>query len=179
MNVYFSASSLTLSEDKDSYSRIIKVISKSGGTLISNWIEDKTKLKAGELFEQTIEDIKRADILVAEITYPSTGVGQQIALALSWKMPVIALKRSDVDHESRFTLGTKSQYLKIVKYDANSLENELRKSFNEVKKSKYIKFNFVTTRDISDLLEKKSKEKSMSKSELLREIVEEWKKLNN
>ena len=118
-------------------------------------------------------------MLVAEITYPSTGVGQQIALALSWKIPVIALKRSDVNHTSRFTLGTKSSYLKIVKYDAKSLTKKISTSFEDVKKSKYIKFNFVTTREMSDLLESKSNERGLSKSELLREIVEDWKKSNN
>lgn len=179
MKVYFSASSSTLSEDKGSYSKIIEAISKSGGTLISNWVEDKTRLNAEDLFKQTINEIKSADVLVAEITYPSTGVGQQIALALSWKIPVIALKRSDVNHTSRFTLGTKSSFLKIVKYDATSLVKKISTSFENVKKSKYIKFNFVTTREMSDFLESKSDERGLSKSELLRKIVEDWKKSNN
>lgn len=178
MRVYFSASSSTLSEDRDSYSEIIKAISKSGNTLISNWVEDKTKLDAGDLFEQTINEIKGADVLIAEITYPSTGVGQQIALALSWKIPVVALKRSDVNHTSRFTLGTKSSYLKIVKYDTKTLIKKIADALEEVNKSKYIKFNFVTTREISDFLEIKSEERGLSKSELLREIVEDWKKCN-
>jgi nucleoside 2-deoxyribosyltransferase len=179
MKVYFSASSSNLIKDKELYLRITNTILKSGGTLISNWIDDKTKLNANDLFEQTTKDIKSADFLVAEITYPSTGVGQQIGLALSWKIPVVALKRIDINNDSRFTVGTKSPYLKIVKYNLDSLEKTLSVSFEDIKKSKYIKFNFVTTREINDYLEQKSNEKKISKSELLREIVEDWKNCNN
>ena len=179
MKVYFSASSSKLSENKQLYLKIIEVITKSGGSIISNWIEDRAKLNAEEMFDQTISDIKQADLLVAEMTYPSTSVGQQIALALSWKIPVIALKRSDINRGSRFTLGTKSPYLKIIKYNLSSLEKYLKNSLNEIKKSRYIKFNFITTREIGDFLDQKSQEKGFSKSELLRKIVEEWKSQNS
>lgn len=179
MDVYFSASSSTLTEDRSSYNLILEAIEKAGGRIVSNWIEDKTKLDAEDLFEQTIIDIKKSELLVAEITHPSTGVGQQIAMALSWKIPVIALKRSDVNHDSRFTLGTKSPYLKIINYDKKTLIGQLTKGFEDIKKSKYVKFNFITTREINDFLEEKSEEKGVSKSELLREIVETWKKNNS
>jgi hypothetical protein len=96
MKIYFSASSSNLNKDRELYEVIIKAIEESGGQSACNWIEDKTKLNASELFEKTIEDIKSSEVLIAEITHPSQVVGQQIAMALSWKIPVIALKRTDV-----------------------------------------------------------------------------------
>ncbi len=179
MKIYFSASSSNLNKDRELYEVIIKAIEESGGQSACNWIEDKTKLNASELFEKTIEDIKSSEVLIAEITHPSTGVGQQIAMALSWKIPVIALKRTDVKGDSRFTLGTKSPYLHIIKYTPSTLGKVLRKTFDDVNKSKYIKFNFVTTRELYDFLDTNSQAKGMSMSELLRIIVEDWRTRNS
>lgn len=174
MKVYFSASSSTLKEDKNLYKNITETISKLGGVLISDWMVDKTRLSPESLFDQAVKDIRQADLLVAEITHPSTGVGQQIGLALSWKIPVIALKRGGLKNNSRFTLGTKSKLLKIVIYDADTLENKLKKYFNGIKKYKYVKFNFITTRDIYDYIDGKSRAEGISMSEFLRNIVEEY-----
>ena len=179
MLAYFSASSNFLDKNKDLYIRIIKIISTSGYSLTSNWVNDKTKLNPEQLFEQATSAIKKSNILIAEITNPSTGVGQQISLALSQKIPVIILIRSDIEHEPRFTFGTKSPYIKIVKYDSSSLEYGLKKNLNNIKKNKYVKFNFVTTREINNFLEETSKEKNISKSEFLRKIIEYWKNKNN
>lgn len=179
MFVYLSASYRYLNKNKDLYYKVVKILSNGGYQLISNWIEDKNKLTPEQLFKQTEADIKKSDLLVAEVTQPSTGVGQQISLALSQKIPVIILMRSDIKHEPRFTVGMKSPYIKVIKYETNSLEEGLRKSLGNIKKDKYVKFNFITTRDINDFLEKTSKEKNVSKSEFLRKIIEDWKTKNN
>jgi len=178
IKVYFSAPSSDLSKDKQHYKKIIKTITNHGDKLISNWIEDDRKLKAKNLFDLTVDEIKQADVVVADITRPSTGVGQQITLAISWKIPVIALKRFDSNHNSRFTLGTDSPYLEIIKYESESLNNKLITALNKVSKDKLIKFNFVTTRDIYEYLDTKSKELGLSKSVLLRKIIKSWMKNN-
>lgn len=179
MFAYFSASSHFLDKNKDLYNKIIKILSNSGYSLISNWVNDKIKLNPELLFEQATDDIKKSDLLVAEITNPSTSVGQQISLALSQKIPVIILIRSGIKYEPRFTFGMKSPYIKIIRYDSFSLEDGLKKNLNNIKKNKFVKFNFVTTREINNFLEETSKEKNISKSEFLRKIIEDWKNKNN
>lgn len=179
MLAYISASSRGLDEDKNLYHQIIAILSESNYGLISNWVEDKNRLTAEQLFDQATADIKKSDLLIAEVTHPSTGTGQQIALALSQKIPVVLLKKSGVGSGSRFTVGTKSSYLKIINYTSNSLEKDLKKALENINKDKYIKFNFITTREINDFLEEKSEKKDISKSEFLRNIIEDWRKSNN
>ena len=176
--MYFSASSHFLDKNKNLYNKIIKILSKNGYNLISNWIYDKTKLNPEQLFKQANNAIRKSDLLIAEITNPSTSVGQQISLALSQKIPVIILIKSGVKYEPRFTFGMKSPYISIIRYDSFSLEGELKNNLDKIKKNKYVKFNFVTTREINNFLEETSKEKKISKSKFLRKIIEDWKKDN-
>lgn len=179
MFVYFSSSSQFINENKDIYNKIINVLSKNGYSLISNWVDDKSKPNPEKLFEEASDAIRKSDLLVAEITNPSTGVGQQISLAIAWKLPVIMLIKENVKDSSRFTLGMDSPLLKKVEYNFSSIELKLHKSLEKIKKNNFVKFNFLSTRDINDFLEKRSCSKGVSKSEFLREIVESWMKSNN
>lgn len=105
--------------------RIIKSIQGLGAKITYNWVLDKEKLQPKELFERAIEGIKRSDLLVAEITYSSIGVGQQITLALSWKIPVLALYQKNTPKTSRFALGMKSPFLTVRQYRIDQLEEIL------------------------------------------------------
>jgi len=174
LHVYFSASSSKLNERRPLYLEIIDSISSFGAKLTYNWLLDKEKLKPDEIFEKASEGIKEADIVVAEITYSSIGVGQQIALALSWKIPVVALYQKNKSQISRFALGMKSPHLTLRQYAKDSIETVLKESFDEVVKKQFIKFNFISTKEINDYLEKISSSLNISKSQLLRRIVREW-----
>lgn len=174
MKIYFSSSPSFFIKNKELYPKIVQTVSELGGNIVPNWMADKHKLTANKLFNQTIIDIKNADLLIAEISHPSTGVGQQIALAIFWKIPVIALRHESTSHNSRFTVGTKSDYLTVINYTSDTLKKLLVKNLEKIKKSQFVKFNFVTTREINDYLIEKSKENDISKSEYLRKIVERW-----
>jgi len=174
LHVYFSASSSELEERKPLYLEIIDSINVLGTKLTYNWLLDKERLKPEEIFEKASEGIKEADVMVAEITYPSIGVGQQITLALSWKIPVVALYQKSKPQTSRFALGMKSPYLTLKQYGKDNLEEVLKESFDEVVKRQFIKFNFISTKEINDYLERKSFSSGVSKSQFLRRIMREW-----
>jgi len=174
LHVYFSASSSKLTERKPLYEKIIKSIKGLGAKLTYDWLSDKEKLKPDEIFEKASEGIKEADVVIAEITYPSIGVGQQITLALSWKIPVVAIYQQNKLQASRFALGMKSPYLILKKYDKDNLGIILKDSIEDVIKERFVKFNFISTKEINDYLEEKSTSFSVSKSQLLRRIVREW-----
>lgn len=173
VTVYFSAPSTSTPEDLIRYKQIVDSIKKAGGSLIQNWVEENNVQGARELFEETVNNIKKSQVLVAEITNPSTGVGQQIAMAISWKIPVLALKRKE-EYASKFTLGTKSPYLTLLKYTPTDLTRKLAVWFDKISTNKFIKFNFITTREIYDYLENQSATTGESMSECLRRIAESW-----
>lgn len=174
LHVYFSASSSKLAERKPLYEKIIKSIKSLGAKLTYDWLSDKEKLKPDKIFERASEGIKEADVVIAEITYPSIGVGQQITLALSRKIPVVAIYQQNKPQASRFALGMKSPYLILKKYEKGNIDMILKESIDEVIKERFVKFNFISTKEINDYLEEKSASLNVSKSQHLRRIVREW-----
>lgn len=172
VNVYFSASSLN-SDNLDLYKRIAACIEQAGGKILFNWLRDKKRLSPQEVFNEATEGIKSADVLVAEISIPSTGVGQQIEYSINNKVPVIALVSEDAKKPSRFTLGTESELLSIVKYNEANLTDKLKINFGKLQTQKFSKFNFISTKEINNFLDIESKKLNMSKSQYLRTIIEE------
>jgi hypothetical protein len=171
---YFSATSPKNAQKRSQYFEILQIIKKQGGLISYNWLEDKVVLNPDQIYDKSLKGIKGADLLVAEISSPSTAVGQQISLAISWKIPVIVLYKKDNIRISRFTLGMESSYLYTYKYTQSELTEILKKGIERALKKKFVKFNFIATKDISGFLEKDSNARNISKSELLREIVRAW-----
>lgn len=170
VNVYFSASSLD-SQSFDLYKRIAVCIEQAGGKILFNWLRDKKRLSPQEVFKEATEGIKSADVLVAEISTPSTGVGQQIAFSINNKVPVIALVNEHAKKPSRFTLGTESELISIVSYNETNLKKQLESNFGMLRSQKFTKFNFISTKEINNYLEIESKKINMSKSQYLRTII--------
>jgi hypothetical protein len=172
VNVYFSASSL-YNQSFDLYRKIVDCIELAGGKILFNWLQDKKILSPQQVFDEAIKAIKSADVLVAEISTPSTGVGQQIAYSINNKVPVIALVNENAKEPSRFTLGTESELLNIVSYNETNLTGKLKINLDKLLTRKFAKFNFISTREINNYLEIESKRKNMSKSRYLRMLIEE------
>lgn len=179
LNVYFSASSSDLNSRKKLYISILDSIKLFGARLTYDWLNDKEKLKPSEIYEKASEAIKNADVVVAEITYPSTGVGQQIGLALSWKIPVIAIHQLNNPDVSRFAVGMESPYLQVKEYNQDKIESVLDESFASVMNKQFERFNFISTREINDYLSEHSSRQNISKSQLLRRIIREWMSKNS
>lgn len=171
--VYFSASS-EIRGDKNLLGLFLDAIKKTGGEITLPWFEDNTVLTPEKLSAQAIKGIKKADIMIAEISSPSTGVGQQIALAMSWKIPVIAFRQRNSKSFPRFTIGYKSDLLAVVEYERDNIEDLIYKNLKVLLKNRFVKFNFISTLEINDYLNKKSASLNLSKSELLRRIIKDW-----
>ncbi len=171
LNIYFSASSAKLDVRRDLYQKIIKVIESLGAEITYNWFEDKQKLSSEQIFEKASNSIKKSDVVIAEVTYPSTGVGQQIGLALEFKIPVIALQQEGKKEISRFAVGTQSSRFEFREYTLDNLKLVLKESLSLLVARQHEKFNFISTKEINEYLDKKSKEYNLSRSQYLRRLI--------
>jgi len=99
MKIYFAGSIRGGREDKELYLEIIKHLQKYGNVLtehIGN--KDLTKLGEDGLIDKWIYDrdmnwLKEADIVIAEVTSPSLGVGYEIATAERLNKRILCLYR--------------------------------------------------------------------------------------
>jgi hypothetical protein len=90
MIVHFTASKESLVGDIKSLRLVLKTIRKENHAIASNWIAlAHTKIKLNrtpnnftQLFHQSMEDVAKADVMIAEVTHSSFGVGYQVATAI-------------------------------------------------------------------------------------------------
>lgn len=104
MKIYFSGAVRAGRADVDGYREII-VLLKKYGTVLTEHIGDVSITDRGELnltekeiFERDISFLKSSDVLVAEVTTPSLGVGYEIGQARMLNKPVLCLYRSTDRH---------------------------------------------------------------------------------
>lgn len=98
MTIYFAGSISGGRGDQAVYRQIIDLL-KQHGTVLTEHFGDASLTSAGEdLDDRAIHDrdlqwLRSADVLVAEVTTPSLGVGYEIGRAVEWGKRVICLYR--------------------------------------------------------------------------------------
>lgn len=95
--IYFCGSIKGGRQDRGIYAELIRHLSKSCRVLTEH-IADPTVGIDQHLSDQAIHDrdidwLREADVVVAEVTQPSLGVGYEIGRALEWGKRIIALHR--------------------------------------------------------------------------------------
>ena len=116
MNIYFAGSIRGGREDVKIYQEIVAFL-KTKGTVLTEHITLESIHDMGEddKTEEFIYKLEQSDIVVAEVTQPSLGVGYELAYAESKKIPVICLFRENSgNHLSAMIKG--DSYFKVIKY---------------------------------------------------------------
>lgn len=97
--IYFAGSIRAGREDVSTYAGLIQHLS-SYGRVITEHVGDYALSAGGQshLSDRHIHDrdlrwLRGSDVVVAEVTKASLGVGYEIATAIAWRCPVVALYR--------------------------------------------------------------------------------------
>jgi len=101
---------LAYNRDQLLASSIAEAIEKKGHTITSRWVLDRDPswgLSAEQVAKRDFDSLEASDVLVAEISTPSHGVGMEIEFAIMKGKKVICLKRPD-SRLSGLIAGTKS-----------------------------------------------------------------------
>ena len=102
MKVYFACSITGGRDHAHLYQDIVSSIKDAGGDLLSELFADQSitdkqgvGMKKGmakqDIWQWDLDWVKEADVIIAEVTQPSLGVGYEIAKAEGWKKPILAL----------------------------------------------------------------------------------------
>lgn len=181
MKVHLITSRSTLEKDIATLRRLISIVRESGHELALEWVEraykrstDSSQAGAdwGTIFKQNLETIARADVVVAETSYDSFGVGYQVAFAVEQKKPVLLL-RHDTSDPDTFVSGVEDGWVAHRHYNDSTIEGILKDFFNDHDiRSKDLRFNFFIDRKIYNYLRWASFKTGKTKSEILRNLVE-------
>ena len=140
MKIYFAASIRGGRDDVLIYSELIKLLQKYG-TVLTEHVADKNLNDFGEslLDDEKIHDrdmnwLLESDIVIAEVTNPSLGVGYEIGRAIENDKKVVCLYKVKENKKiSAMILG--SNKIKSFNYrNLHELENFLNKIFQSLTK---------------------------------------------
>ena len=141
MKIYFAGSITGGRDDKDLYAKIIKILGNFG-TVLTEHIGHADLTSQGEaalgrtpeyIFTRDVAWVTEADVLVAELTVTSLGVGYEIGFAESLDKPILCLyRKAEGRHLSSMITGNRK--LKVEYYqNVEELPAIFEKFFREVK----------------------------------------------
>lgn len=180
MQVYFVASSRLVGKDTELYLRIYKIISsehKMVSDKVLKWIKSGIKDLSKESIEtkkenylHVIKCIKKADIVVMEISGHSVSMGFILSKAMEENKPVIALYTAEMDPV--FVKGIVNSKLILAEYNKKNLEIVISDSINKAKCLVDMRFNFFVNPKILNYLDWVAQKRMIPKSVFLRHLIE-------
>lgn len=180
MIVHFIAPKTNLDKEIKDFRSIIDAIHKRGYALALDWLEpaymklthSRSKVMDwSKVCKANIEAIPKSDLVIAEISTKSFGVGYEVGLAASQKKPVLLLRRTGVSREA-FLTGLDHPYVQKKEYDDTNLDKIIGRFLKENDiPSKDMRFNFFLDRKTHNYLQWASVQKGKTKAEILRELV--------
>lgn len=98
LTLYFAGSIRGGRHDAGRYARFIRYLKTFGQVLTEHvgdegFLEQENSLTEREIFERDMQWMARADLIIAEVSTPSLGVGYEIAVAEAMGKPVFCLCR--------------------------------------------------------------------------------------
>ena len=99
MKIYFAGSIRGGRDDKELYAEIVKKLGPFG-TVLTEHVANKDLTSAGEvhisvrdIYARDVEWLMSADVVVAEVTTPSLGVGYELGLAEKLNKKILCIYR--------------------------------------------------------------------------------------
>ncbi len=137
MNIYFACSITGGRELEAVYQQIVAALTADGHEIPTSHlaetevVENERMLTPQYVYERDVDWIKNCDILVAEVSVPSHGVGYEIGLALNIGKPVLCIFQEG-RKVSKMISGNPNPMLVLKNY--STLEEVLSIARNFLKK---------------------------------------------
>jgi nucleoside 2-deoxyribosyltransferase len=119
MKIYFAASIRGGRDDDDLYRALIVELARFG-TVLTEHIAHPNDVERGmtdrEIYERDMGWLREADVMVAEVTTPSLGVGYELASAQQLDKRILCLFRTS-SGRSLSAMISGAEELKVVEYE--------------------------------------------------------------
>lgn len=182
MIVHFIATITSLEENIESFRLISKTLKEKGHVLARDWMEEAHEnIQAGvsigeEKWQSFIEEdfgaIAKSDVIIADITFDSTAIGYQVAMAVQQKKPTLLILRDD-KNVPQFTWNIPSGFLSKISYNKDDIVEKITPFLeNNDISTKDMRFNFFIDRPIYNYLRWAALKTGKTKAEVLRELVQ-------
>lgn len=177
MKVYFLGSISGKRKYLDNYKAIVDALRATGVDLIENTLEPTEEYvhslndeeKVG-YYKKVLGWINKADIVVAEGSFPSIGVGFEISLAIEKGKPVVVLCQDE--EASHFLEGLESEKVSVIKYTLDTIHEVIKDALDYASDQVDTRFNFFISPKHQNYLDWISKNKRIPRAVYLRRLIE-------
>jgi nucleoside 2-deoxyribosyltransferase len=122
MKIYLALPVVTGRDTDIPYGEILAELQAQGHSVLTQHLLDPIHLNQERacprpfIFQRDLHWLKEADLFVAEVSLPSTGVGYEICQALHWGKPMVCLAQ-----ENRFVsaMVEGNPAVNLIRYDSN------------------------------------------------------------
>ena len=179
MKIYFTTSARGNTKINDNCSIIYNWCLKKGFTHLDNYKED---MSVESIYDKdsyddkkkryldAVANIKKADIVILEVSTHSLTMGFLMNYALSAGKPVIALH--EVGNPPAFAEGVTNQRLQIWEYTNSDIYATLNEAITIAKKDLNIRFNLFLNSHQYKFLQDQAQKRKISKSIIIRDLIE-------
>jgi hypothetical protein len=180
MKIYFIASSRLVGANPKLYTKMYNYLSadyKMVSDKVMKWVKVGVRDLSGvplkvkkENYMQSMDSVKKADIIVMEVTGHSMSMGYLVSKALEMNKPVIALHKKE--HTPVFINGISDPKLIISEYTEENVEEIMEKALKKASSLIDVRFNFFVNSKILSYLDWVSQKKMLPRSVFLRNLIE-------
>ena len=130
MNIYFACSITGGREFESTYQSMVRALAEAGHEVPTAHLAEsgipalEALIAPSEVYERDVAWIRNCDVLIAEVSVPSHGVGYEIGFALGLGKRVLALHRED-RKVSKMITGNPDPNLTVQHYQ--SVEEAIRR----------------------------------------------------
>ncbi|KAK2852894.1 hypothetical protein Q7C36_008095 [Tachysurus vachellii] len=143
MNIYFCGSIRGGRQDVKIYQKIVQKLQTYGQVLSHDDVSEKGEdaVSGGDeaIYDRDMEWLAQSDVVVAEVTQPSFGVGYEIGQAMAMKKPILCLFRpssgrvlSAMIQRAEGKLGR--PFFQVRDYEEEDVEGVMENYFGELTK---------------------------------------------
>ncbi|MGF7228647.1 MAG: nucleoside 2-deoxyribosyltransferase [Candidatus Saccharibacteria bacterium] len=179
--VHFIAPKTKLAEEIAYFRDIVMAIHKRGYVLARDWLEPaylvqthatpNKEIDWSDICRANIEVIPKCDIVIAEISTKSFGVGYDVGLAVSQKKPTLLLRRDNISKEA-FLGGLDHPYVQKREYNTTTIDQIVGDFLSQYdSQTKDIRFNLFIDSKLNGYLQRASVGKGKTKAEIVRELL--------
>lgn len=178
MKVFFTGSPRALKTLKPEHEAIYTAIEKAGGVHLSKLVVAadpdefyvRNHADVVKHYNDTMNAVKKSDIVVAEVSMHSMSMGFLINKALEQNKFVMALYLPD--HKPFFLGGIENEKLQVIEYTKESVDRLIKDAFDKANEIVDTRFNFYISPEIGRYLDWVAKTKKLPRAVFLRSLLE-------
>jgi hypothetical protein len=180
MKVFFNASLAGKRQFERNYALIHEAIEKAGHEMIASpvMINEAEKVilddaeEAGSYYQRLQKWIKQAEICVFDVSYPSTSIGHEVALALHLGKPVVTLHVKSAP-KNLVLESLDDDKLQLVDYTEDTVDELVDEAIGFATEQVDTRFNFFISPEIGAYLDFVARERKLPRAVFLRQLIED------